>query len=145
MMGRCPNCGEEYKMSDWVLFYGAHFPKDAKEAVQGILSRPGELREQYCDLEHDSTIRAAQGSVRVKFGQTVEQIVQGLPTFPYRKSDCRSLFKPVDYIVFEGLTSKGRVETVHFVDIKTGRARMDPHEKQVERVIGKKRVEFARY
>ena len=145
MVGRCPECGEEYRMADWVLFYGDHFPRDAREAVQDILSRPKELKQQYVDLKRDSTTRTAERSARVKIGQTVEQIVQSLPTFPYRKSDCRSLFKPVDYVIFEGLTDKFGLDGIHFVDIKTGNAGLDPHEKQIKRAIEKKRVEFVRY
>jgi predicted Holliday junction resolvase-like endonuclease len=113
--------------------------------VDDILSRPSELKQQNVDLRHDSTIRAAQGSVRVKIGQTVEQIVQGLPSFLYHKGDCRSLFKPIDYVIFEGLTKKVKVDQIHFVDIKTGNAGLDDHEEQIERVINKKHVEFVRY
>lgn len=81
----------------------------------------------------------------MKIGQTVEQIVPGLPTFPYRKSDCRSLFKPIDYVIFEGLTDRFRIDGIRFVDIETGNAALVDHEKQIKRAIEKKHVEFVRY
>jgi len=131
-------------VGDWLLFYGGAFPKEAREAIDQLRSIPVDLKKQYSDLKRESTVETAEISVRVKMGQIVEQIVPGLPTFPYARNDCRSLFKPIDYMVFEGLT-KGSVNSVHFLDVKTGNAGMTPHEKQVKRVVEKKHVEFTRY
>lgn len=142
--GRCPHCDEEFPMANWTLFYGKYFPKHAEEAIEQLRSRPEEIKGQYFDLKRDLTVRTAEISIRVKMGQVLEQIVPALPSFPYRRGDCRSLFKPIDYLVFEGLTSSN-VDFIHFIDIKTGRAGMNDHERDVERVIEKQRVEFVRY
>ncbi len=131
-------------MGDWLLFYGDSFPKDAAEVIKEMYAAPGDSKRQYLDLKRASTIESGRISVRVKLGQIVEQIVPGLPTFPYEKTDCRSLFKPIDYVIFEGL-AKRHVRRLHFLDIKTGDADTTAREKDVERVIKKKRVEFTRY
>lgn len=95
-------------------------------------------------MKRASTVETGKISARVKLGQIVEQIAPGLPTFPFEKTDCRSLFKPIDYVIFEGLTRR-QVSRLHFVDIKTGNADTTSREKDVERIIDKKRIEFACY
>jgi predicted Holliday junction resolvase-like endonuclease len=76
---------------------------------------------------------AAQGS---NFGKIAEQIVPAFLTFPYRQDECRPLFEPIDYIIFTGLSEKGRVEAIKFVDVKTGDARLSKGQRQIrDRVV----------
>jgi predicted Holliday junction resolvase-like endonuclease len=124
-------------MADW-------FPSQAGDAVKEYHSRPDIAKEQYLKLRRELVTTTGERSVRVKVGQVLEQIVPALPTFPYAGNDCRSLFKPIDYVVFEGLT-QNEVDSIHFVDVKTGHARMNDHQKEIRRIIDKKRVEFERY
>jgi len=144
LIGECPHCGERYPLADWLLFYGDSFPPEAEEVVERLYSLPETAKKQYLDLKQDLTVKTGERSLRVKIGNVLEQIGPALPSFPYAGNDCRSLFKPIDYVVFEGLT-KREIEFIHFVDVKTGRARMNDHQKDVQRMIEKKRVEFRRY
>jgi predicted Holliday junction resolvase-like endonuclease len=41
--------------------------------------------------------------------------------FSFDRNDCRSLFDPIDYIIFEGLSKKNSVSKILFTEIKTGR------------------------
>ena len=91
------------------------------------------------------TTLAAKQSVAVNIGKVVEEIAPGLSTFPYHRADCRSLLDPIDYVVFDGLARDGKVTNMHFLDVKTGTARLNEHQKQVKDAIEKRRVEFALY
>ncbi|NJE06902.1 hypothetical protein E3E36_12320, partial [Thermococcus sp. M36] len=66
-------------------------------------------------------------------------------TFRFEHNDCRSLFDPIDYVIFEGLHKKGKVEKIIFTDIKTGAARLKPNQKEVKNLIVNKKLEFKFY
>ena len=60
-------------------------------------------------------------------------------------NDCRSLFDPIDYIIFEGLHKKGVVSKIIFTDIKTGAARLKNNQKEIKLAIENKKIEFKTY
>ena len=144
-MGECPECGEESPLSDWNLFYKDMYPDAVKDAIDTARSRAGEAKLAYDNLKQKLTTLAAQRSVVVNVGKVMEEIAPGLSTFPYHRADCRSLLDPIDYVVFDGLSKQGKVSSIHFIDVKTGAARLNEHQKQVKDAIEKKHVEFALY
>jgi predicted Holliday junction resolvase-like endonuclease len=75
---------------------------------------------------------AAQAS---NFGQIGEQILPAFVTFPYKQRECRILFKPIDYIVFTKLSEERRVESIKFVDVKTGGGRLGRRQRQIRDCI----------
>jgi len=145
IIGECPVCNESHPLSDWSLFYKDDYPAGSKELIDGILARPADAKAEYDKLKQKFTTLAAQRSVVVNVGKVVEEIAPGLSTFPYRGADCRSLLDPIDYVVFEGLSSENKVTNLHFLDVKTGAARLNEHQKQVKAAIEKQRVEFELY
>jgi predicted Holliday junction resolvase-like endonuclease len=144
-MGECSECGEESPLRKWNLFYNNMYPSAVKSAIDTALSAPAEARIDYEKLKMKLTSGAAQRSVVVNIGKIVEEIAPGLSTFPYHRADCRSLLDPIDYVIFEGLAEQGKVTSMHFIDVKTGAARLNDHQKQVKYAIEKKRVEFTLY
>ncbi len=81
-------------------------------------------------------------SARTRVGLTVEQWVPFFEEFPYDPSDARILSGgPVDYIVFDGLTD-GKVKELVFLDVKTGKARTNHAQKQVEECASRGQVRF---
>ena len=68
-----------------------------------------------------------------------------LPSFPYKMRDMVFVGKWVDYIVFDGLSSRNLKEIV-FVEIKTGSSTQNPNEQSIEKMIkqGKVRYEVMR-
>jgi predicted Holliday junction resolvase-like endonuclease len=65
--------------------------------------------------------------------------------FRFERSDCRSLFDPIDYIVFEGLRRKESVSKILFVGIKTGTASLTKKEKGIRNLVENKRVIWDTY
>ncbi len=65
--------------------------------------------------------------------------------FRFNHNDCRSLFDPIDYVIFEGLSKKGTVDKIFFVDIKTGNARLSSKQKEIKAVINGKKVNFQKF
>jgi predicted Holliday junction resolvase-like endonuclease len=81
----------------------------------------------------------------VNIGFILERLAPTLDTFPFSHHDCRSLFDPIDYVIFEGLSQKGRVDKIIFTDIKTGKARLKPRQREIKAVIEQKNLNFQKY
>lgn len=140
---RCPACAEEFRAAKAVLFDAT---KQLPEKALAILeAQRAELAAEKVRLEKrkegiGKTERAAES---VNIGKVVEKIATTLQGFPAAPGDCRSLFEPIDLIVFDGLATKGRVEAIHFVEVKSGAAKLNPHQKQIKQAVQDGRVEFA--
>jgi len=77
-------------------------------------------------------------------GQFSENLAPYLPDFPYLPTECRFLGKPTDFIVFKGMDEK-KIEEVIFVEVKSGKAKLSPQEKNLKEAINKKKVRFEEY
>ena len=81
----------------------------------------------------------------VNMGFILERLAPVLEHFPFDKNDCRSLFDPIDYVIFEGLQKTGKVQKIFFVDIKSGKAKLKANQKAIKQMIEQKKVEFKNY
>lgn len=137
LFAECPNCGEEFRLVDADLFDAtrAVLPLRAAERLNDLktqlAARRAELRLRKCRaVEHPRRVAES-----VNIGKVVEKIAPSLPGFPVKSSDCRTLFEPIDYVVFHGLSAKGQIESLSFVDVKSGRARLTPGQSQVRSLV----------
>jgi predicted Holliday junction resolvase-like endonuclease len=144
VVGECPICNESSPLPNWNLFYMDSYPVSARDAIDSLLTQPAEAKDEFTKLKLKLTTGAAEKSVVVNVGKVVEEVAPGLTTFPYLRADCRSLLDPIDYVVFDGL-STGQVSCVHFADVKTGAARLNDHQKQVKQAVEGHKVEYEVY
>ncbi len=72
---------------------------------------------------------------RVNIGQIVEKILPATNKFRYETKDCRTLLNPIDYVAFNGLTEKDKIEKISFIEVKTGNANLQKNQKQVKKAI----------
>ena len=61
--------------------------------------------------------------------------------FRWSLPDCRFLGDPIDLLTFNGL-SENKIESVSFIEVKSGRARLNPHQKQVKEAVEDNRVRY---
>lgn len=78
-------------------------------------------------------------------GQVAEQVAPFLPGFPANPGDCRFVGKPVDFVVFSGLSEKDKVEEILLVEVKTGSSTLSGREKQVMDCVQNGRVRYIEY
>ena len=142
----CPcGCGEEIQLKDADLFYLDQFSATGKEAQKAMLE---DLKQQRVDLkerELNMTKRPQTTAKAVNIGFILERIAPAFDHFPFEHKDCRSLFDPIDYVIFEGLHKKGVVSKIIFTDIKTGAARLKNNQKEIKTLIESKKVDFKIY
>lgn len=88
---------------------------------------------------------AVKRSKAVINGQVAEQIAPFLPDFPANPSDARFIGKPVDFIVFSGLSENEKIDEILFVEVKTGKSLLSEREKEVKKAIEQGKVRYVEY
>ena len=141
----CPCCEETVLLRDCELFYMDDFSENGQEIYeqykQELRERRVELRDRRKRISTTSEIQAKAANI----GFRLEQLAPSLSTFRHECSDCRSLFDPIDYIIFEGLYKSGIVSRIIFADIKTGNGKLSPKQREIRELVTRKKVEFDTY
>ena len=133
---QCPSCDEEFSLKHADLF-DATKPLPPK-ALQHIAAQKEALRQGQSDLKRrklQAATRPATSATSSITGKVLEKIAPSLPGFPATPADCRALFEPIDYIVFKGLAAKGKVDSLVFVDVKSGKARLASDQRQIKKLV----------
>lgn len=141
----CPCCEETILLKDTGLFYLDDFSSQAEELYKERLSELKEqekaLRERRKSIPRSSEIRATA----VNIGFILERIAPSMKEFRFDRNDCRSLFDPIDYVIFEGLSKGGSVTKILFADIKTGGGRLTGKQREIRDLVEAKKVTWDTY
>ena len=140
LVAECPWCRQEFRLSDALLFNGTKkSPDEARvrrdEYELELKSRRGNLRKR----KKLASERAMITTESVSVGKMVEHLVPILEGFEYKPADCRTLFEPIDLLVFRG-PSSSTVDLLAFMEIKTGNAGLNKHQKIIRDAIRDGRV-----
>jgi predicted Holliday junction resolvase-like endonuclease len=141
----CPTCGEGIKLKDSSLFSLDNFNAQAKQLLNEKKEELRIQREEISKKKVSTQKRVETTTGSVNMGFILERLAPVLEHFPFDKNDCRSLFDPIDYVIFEGLQKTGKVQKIFFVDIKSGKAKLKPNQKAIKQMIEQKKVEFKNY
>lgn len=141
----CPTCGEGIKLKDSRLFSLDNFNSQAKQLLNEKKEELKIQREEISKKKSATQKRVETTTGSVNMGFILERLAPVLEHFPFDKNDCRSLFDPIDYVIFEGLQKTGKVQKIFFVDIKSGKAKLKPNQKAIKQMIEQKKVEFKNY
>jgi predicted Holliday junction resolvase-like endonuclease len=104
---------------------------DAVAAKYGRMQMAADVTEADLDRYKKSQYNRARG---INYGFLAEKIAVLHKDFPWNPLDCKPLFDPVDFIVFDGL-SKGKVTEVVFVDVKSGKSPLTKKQKQIKLLV----------
>ena len=100
-----------------------------------------EYMEEIIKKERENAIKNSRS---VLVGNFSEQLSPYLPNFPLKPSEVKFLGKPVDFIGFKGLDNK-KIEEIVFIEVKSGKSKMNTTEKSIEEAIKHKRIKFVEY
>ena len=106
----------------------------------GKILRDKHWKEQILEERKDAIAK----SRAVLGGQFSEQLAPYLPDFPYSPSEVRFIGKPIDFLVFKGADSKN-IDEVVFVEVKSGKSKINAHEKNLKNAIDNKKVRWEEY
>lgn len=132
----CPNCQESFPLSKAGLFDATkQLPPEALEYLADQKESIRQLRDELRSRQQRAKSRPEIGAEASNIGKVVEKIAPSLPGFPVQAGDCRALFEPIDYVVFQGLSSSGKVDSLLFVDVKSGKGRLSGVQRQVRQLV----------
>lgn len=137
--GYCPSCHELFRLNDVGLFF---IPDRREDFLDAIRKKEREL-EQNLDsqlvLAREDAIKRSRSALMGKLFETVRPY---LPGFSYNPNDLRAIWQPVDFVCFNGLALRRQVDSITFIEIKTGRSQLTPVERSIRRVIEDKKISF---
>jgi predicted Holliday junction resolvase-like endonuclease len=141
----CPCCEKLIRLRDCYLFADDDFPPKVREWIdrksEELKQLKAELKEERRSMPEVSRIV----SCAVNSGKILERLAPALLGFPFERNDCRSIFDPIDYVIFEGLSCRGLVDDIVFADIKTGESRLTPRQREIAERVTSGHVGFQTY
>jgi predicted Holliday junction resolvase-like endonuclease len=103
------------------------------------------LKNKECELRLPKIIdERLKKSREVLGGQFSEQLAPFLPDFPFSPTEARFMGKPIDFIIFKGMDERD-IQEVVFVEVKSGKARVNAHERKLRDAIKAGRVSWYEY
>jgi predicted Holliday junction resolvase-like endonuclease len=141
----CPSCDETIQLKKTTLFSPDEFPVEAKAMITEAKAAIRERKESLLLQSKNKKVRIENTTKSVNMGFILERLAPVLDHFPFDRNDCRSLFDPIDYVIFEGLHQQGKVNKILFVDIKSGGAKLKQSQKAIKQKIKEKKVSFSVY
>ena len=142
LYGGCSRCSEEFKLSKAILFDGlGKFPVEAlqkkQEMEEALINWAKEL-----DIKKKRATEGAQKTATaVGLGKNLEKVLPTLKDFNLLLSDCRFLGDPIDLLVLNGITVN-KVNSIVFMEVKSGEARLNAHQKAIKQAIEDKDISF---
>lgn len=135
-------CGGEFKLSKTILFDGTKpFPKEVLE-VQKTLKEELEQREIKLKKRKNLATKKAEITTKaVNVGKNLEKVLPTMKDFKWMLPDCRYLETPIDMITFNGF-SLAKVDSISFIEVKSGGADLNTHQKSIKDAVEDKRVSY---
>ena len=141
LYAECP-CGGEFELSRSILFDGTKpFPKKALE-LQKWLKEELKNREDKLKKRRKLATKKAQITTKaVNIGKNLEKVLPTMRDFKWTVPDSKFLGDPIDLIVFNGL-SVNKVKSINFIEVKSGKARLNNHQKAIRDAIEEQKVSY---
>lgn len=138
----CPSCGEEFSLAKSLLFDGTKkFPEKAEEKRLDLMNELDERVKDLIEKQKKAKSKSEKTAVAVGIGKIIEKILPTHKNFTIPPADCRFLGEPIDMIVFDSI-SKNDINHITFLDVKTGNAKLNPHQKLVRDAVTSHDVEW---
>jgi predicted Holliday junction resolvase-like endonuclease len=141
----CPACEETIKLKDCELFYLEEFGDGAREVYERLQREQRERAAELAVRRKEISASSEIGAQAVNMGLILERLAPCMGTFRFDRNDCRSLFDPIDYLIFEGLSEKEAVSRILFMEIKTGGSPLKPMQRQIRSLVRSKKVSMSVY
>ena len=136
------SCGGEFKLSEAILFDGTNpFPEKALETQKQLQEQLKDGLEELKKRKKLATEKAQITTKAINVGKNLEKVLPTMVDFKWELPDSRFLGDPIDLITFNGL-SINKVTSINFIEVKSGNARLNEHQKSIKNAITNKRVSY---
>ena len=117
------------------------FPEEAFEIQNQLHQQMEERRKALRKRKKLVTEKAQITTKAVNVGRNLEKILPIAQDFRWSVPDCKFLGDPIDLIVFNGL-SVNKVNSLSFIEVKSGNASLNEHQKSIRDAIKDKKVSY---
>lgn len=132
---RCPSCEESFPVRKANLFDATkRLPDHAVQYLSSEHVAIADARKQLLIERAELQRRSFTSTSSSGVGQVLEMLTASLPALPIVAQDCRVLLKPIDYLSFVG-ASKGHVESIQFIEAKTGKQRLSRIQRAIKAAV----------
>jgi len=129
-------------MEQWIGWIGMFI----SAILLWLLSRRIKQLKLELQKQADAHKRSMSTQRAIVKGQLAEQLYPLMPDCAFLPSDMRFFGHPIDYVVFDGLTSAkdtdGEIKEIVFVDVKTGDSRLSAHQRKIKQAVEDGRVRW---
>jgi len=140
LYAECPKCGGEFELAKAIIFDASKpFPKEAIERQRLMIEAFDKEMKELEKRKKRAKTGAKITAEAVNIGKKIEVLLPTLKEFKWNLPDCRFLGEPLDFIAFNGL-SRSKVDSVSFIEVKSGGARLNGHQKAIKDAIEDKKV-----
>ncbi len=116
--------------------------KIIKQTEADLLERKLDVIQERKDLKR----RSETATRTVNIGKIIEKVAPAIKGFKFNRRDSRFMNEPIDYLIFNGLTDNGGlIDSIYFVDIKTGNAGLNFNQRQIRDAVQKGKVTWDTY
>jgi predicted Holliday junction resolvase-like endonuclease len=133
------------RLSDAGLFHLHDFTSEAADRYWELREAVAERRKLLREAKRRIPQPSRRGAEAVNIGFILERLAPCMKSFEFDRNDCRSLFDPIDYVIFEGLSRHGVLDRIVFADVKTGNAKLAKKQKEIRDLVERQKVEFDVY
>lgn len=147
IFAECPDCGETFPLRKAFMFYiDEPIPNQIKKFIAERKQEFKDRRKTLAEEKRKFRERVERATESINLGKMLEKVAPAIRGFKFNPRDCRPLFEPIDYLVFNGLTrNNGGIDSIFFIDIKTGSAGLNEHQRQIKRAIEYGKVMWDQY
>lgn len=86
------------------MFYLDDFSDVGKAAYKGMLEDIENAKKELKKRQKQMSVKLETTAKSVNIGYIFERLAPTMDGFTFQHYDCRSLFDPIDYVIFEGLS-----------------------------------------
>lgn len=138
----CPHCNEEFGFAGTILFDGTGaFPTEAEQKRLELQEQLKQKQENLLKRQERADAGAEKKAIEVGVGKIIEKVLPTYKNFNMVATDCRFLGEPIDMVVFDGM-SENKINKITFLDVKTGNAALNKHQRLVRDTIEDQKVKF---
>ncbi len=144
IFGVCPCCGEIFRLSDCKLYQKKKPENDWKEELDKEIDRLDNLEEKIL-AKIESSKEAARTLGRKNADKLVRKIDKIFLPLNLNCNDCKVIFHPVDFIVFNGMNNNNGdclIKEIMFLDKDNKSGQYLKLQKGIESTVKNKRFDW---
>lgn len=132
----CPKCGEIHRLGELKLTYRKRVRHTWLDKLRKEENKV-KLDDERLKEEEDKIRKSAREEGRKQIPKLLKKCVPVIYSHGYNPQDLKTLFDPVDFVIFDGMNLKDRIKQVVFFDGPAYDERRETIQTSVKRVIEK--------